>query len=320
MTRILVTGGAGFVGRHLVKHLTHHEADAEVTIVDNLSNTEENNLDSYEKSNARISFYRQDIRSQKTLSDLVKRHRIDTCIHLAAKVSVSDSMINPSETIDVNVNGTNVVLAACAENQVQTVIFASSAAVYGEPKMLPIAEDHALKPLSPYGESKMSGEALLDSFNAQKKIKNVVSLRFFNIFGEGQNPTYAGVITKFAERLSQGLPPIIYGTGEQTRDFISVNDVAIAILLAVRANISGVFNIGSGRPTSINELARNMIKMFDLDLEPIYKDPLEGDILHSHANVTRAKDLLRFAAIDRIESRQSLLWLFRNPQKNNAVE
>ena len=320
MTRILVTGGAGFVGRHLVKHLTHHEADTEVTIVDNLSNADKHNLDSYKTSNARISFYREDIRSQKTLSDLVKRHRIDTCIHLAAKVSVSDSMINPSETIDVNVNGTHVVLAACAENQVQTVIFASSAAVYGEPKMLPIDEDHALKPLSPYGESKMSGEALLDSFNAQKKIKNVVSLRFFNIFGEGQNPTYAGVITKFAERLSQGLPPIIYGTGEQTRDFISVNDVAIAILLAMRANISGVFNIGSGRPTSINELARNMIKMFDLDLEPIYKDPLEGDILHSHANVTRAKDLLRFAAIDRIESRQSLPWLFRNPQKNNAVE
>ena len=320
MTRILVTGGAGFVGRHLVKHLTHHEADTEVTIVDNLSNADKHNLDSYKTSNARISFYREDIRSQKTLSDLVKRHRTDTCIHLAAKVSVSDSMINPSETIDVNVNGTHVVLAACAENQVQTVIFASSAAVYGEPKMLPIDEDHALKPLSPYGESKMSGEALLDSFNTQKKIKNVVSLRFFNIFGEGQNPTYAGVITKFAERLSQGLPPIIYGTGEQTRDFISVNDVNIAILLAMRANISGVFNIGSGRPTSINELARNMIKMFDLDLEPIYKDPLEGDILHSHANVTRAKDLLRFAAIDRIESRQSLPWLFRNPQKNNAVE
>jgi UDP-glucose 4-epimerase len=262
----------------------------------------------------RVTFYKEDIRNKETIADIVKREQIDTCIHLAAKISVTDSIANPFETVDVNVNGTLSLLDACARNDVKSFIFASSAAVYGSASVLPIPEDHVLEPLSPYGASKVSGEALITSYKGSGKIKNALSLRFFNIYGEGQSPQYAGVITKFAERLARGLPPIIFGTGEQTRDFVSVNDVVNAIVQAAPADngISGIFNIGTGKPISINELARKMIEAFKLpDLEPLYDDALEGDIMHSYADITRSKEILGFSPPDTIESslKETLTWL-----------
>ncbi len=165
--------------------------------------------------------------------------------------------------------GPLTVLEACTKNNVNNFVFASSAAVYGEPKNWPISESHILSPLSPYGASKVAGEALVSCYRNLNQIQNTLSLRFFNIYGKGQSPQYAGVITKFTERLSQRLPPIIYGDGNQTRDFISVNDVVNAILLAAKLNDEDnsnnasnmTLNIATGRPIRIKDLARLMIKI-----------------------------------------------------------
>ena len=184
-----------------------------------------------------------------------------------------------------------------------------SAAVYGEPKKLPLSEDdHLLEPLSPYGASKVAGEALVSSYRRSKKIKNAITLRFFNVYGEGQNIEYAGVITRFAERLSRGLRPIIYGDGKQTRDFVSVNDVVNSIFLAVteadkiKTSSSYVFNIGTGIPIGIDDLAQKMISIFGVDLEPIYYGAKEGDIKYTYADTRKSKSILKFIAIEELES------------------
>ena len=148
------------------------------------------------------------------------------------KISVPESITNPGDTIDVNIKGTFNVLEACSKTNVKNLVFASSSAVYGESKKSPIPEKEQLDPLSPYGASKIAGEALVSSFKNTEKIQNAVSIRIFNVFGEGQSFGYAGVITKFAERLSASLPPVIYGNGDQTRDFIFVDDVVSVIVLS----------------------------------------------------------------------------------------
>ena len=309
--KVLVTGGAGFIGHHLVKRLLS-QRNYKVIVIDNLSNGKKNFLeDSNSRSSSNnFSFYKEDIRSKKNILDIFNHERIiDTCIHLAAKINVNDSITNPDDTIDVNVKGTLNVLEACSSNGVKNFIFASSAAVYGEPKKLPLSEDdHLLEPLSPYGASKIAGEALVSSYRRSKKIKNAISLRFFNVYGEGQNIEYAGVITRFAERLSRRLRPIIYGDGKQTRDFVSVNDVVNAIFLAARetdnikTSSSYVFNIGTGIPIDVNDLAQRMIRIFGIDLEPIYYRAKEGDIKYSYADTKKSKSILKFIAIEELES------------------
>jgi UDP-glucose 4-epimerase len=311
--KVLVTGGAGFIGHHLVKRLLC-QRNYKIIVIDNLSNGNKNFLEgsNSRSSSNKFSFYKEDIRNKKNILDIFSHERIiDTCIHLAAKINVNDSIINPEDTIDVNVKGTLNVLEACSSNGVKNFIFASSAAVYGEPKKLPLSEDdHLLEPLSPYGASKVAGEALVSSYRRSKKIKNAIALRFFNVYGEGQNIEYAGVITRFAERLSRGLRPIIYGDGKQTRDFVSVNDVVNAIFLAVTeadkikmsSSSSDLFNIGTGIPISIDDLAQRMIRIFGIDLEPIYYEAKEGDIKYIYADTKKSKSILKFIAIEEIES------------------
>jgi UDP-glucose 4-epimerase len=281
---ILVTGGSGFIGRHLVSRLLQNNR---VVIIDNLSSGKVDNVPMHQN----VVFYKEDVRNQETIADIIKRERIDACIHLAAKTNVADSIVNPTETIEVNVNGTLSVLEACARNEVRTVVFASSAAVYGQPRELPIPEDHRLEPISPYGASKVSCEALMSSYHGCGKIKNAISLRFFNIYGEDQNSDYAGVITKFADRLSKGLPPIIYGDGMQTRDFVSVNDIVEIAILAMQSNTSGAFNVGTGIAITITELAQLMIGIFGLNLETQYQKAIPGDIIHSCADIKRSTNM-----------------------------
>jgi UDP-glucose 4-epimerase len=291
--RILVTGGAGFVGRHIVNRLL--QKGEKVSILDN-------NSGALGRFSPPASLYNIDIRDRHALFDAAK-HGFDACIHLAAKVSVSDSLANPTETVDVNVNGTLNVLEACASFGIKKFVFASSAAVYGNPVKLPITEKHTVEPLSPYGASKVAGEALVASFAGSMGVKSAISLRFFNIYGKGQTPQYAGVITKFMERLEENRPPIIYGDGRQTRDFVSVEDVALAIERALETDVNGAFNIGTGSPVTINRLARIMMRLYGREhLVPSYHEARNGDIEKSYADVAKAKRILKFAAKDDLES------------------
>jgi UDP-glucose 4-epimerase len=291
---ILVSGGMGFIGRHLIEKLRKEEYCSKIIIIDNLSNAQafsKNVISS--NTEPKIKFYKADIRDKSTVSDIIKHEKIDACVHLAAKMSVE---------------GTLSMLEACSQNNVKTFLFASSAAVYGHAKvLLPIPEDHVLEPLSPYGATKVAGESLVNSYKNCGKIKNAIILRFFNIYGEGQNKEYAGVITNFADRLSTGLPPVIYGDGRQTRDFVSVDDVTNILIAATvqaeQTGLSSTLNVGTGSPVTINELAKKMIRVFGLDniVEPIYREANKGDILFSLADTRRLKDILKTEAKTNIE-------------------
>ena len=321
MYNVLVTGGAGFIGHHLVKRLS--AMDCKITIIDNLSNANGIFLQKIKRaiqassvSTSRfvslndngiddVSFYAEDLRNKDALIDIFKSEEIDTCVHLAAKISVPESITNPGDTIDVNIKGTFNVLEACSKADVKNLVFASSSAVYGESKTLPISEKEQLDPLSPYGASKIAGEALVSSFRNTGKIQNAVSIRIFNVFGEGG---YAGVITKFAERLSASLPPVIYGNGNQIRDFIFVDDVVSAIVLSAGvadkkqeeksssypSSYAHILNVGTGKALKIRDLAQIMIKIFNLDLEPVFADARRGDIINSLADISRLETVLGF--------------------------
>jgi UDP-glucose 4-epimerase len=332
MYNVLVTGGAGFIGHHLVKRLS--AMGCKITIIDNLSNANgiflqkiKSAIQASSVSTSRfvslndnevnnVSFYAEDVRNKDALIDIFKSEEIDTCVHLAAKISVPESITNPGDTIDVNIKGTFNVLEACSKVGVTNLVFASSSAVYGEPKTLPISEKEQLDPLSPYGASKIAGEALVSSFRNTGKIQNAVSIRIFNVFGEGQSFGYAGVITKFGERLSAGLPPVIYGNGDQTRDFIFVDDAVSAIMLSSRIadkkleeklpshlplSCGHILNVRTGRALKIRDLAQILIKIFNLDLEPVFGDPRRGDIVNSLADISRLETVLGFVPSSEIE-------------------
>jgi UDP-glucose 4-epimerase len=303
-----VTGGNGFIGRHLVKKLLESK-ECSLILIANRSN-----LDIEMQESLPLKFYAADIRDREAISNIFRDEDADTCIHLAAKISVADSIMRPDETMDINANGTLNVLEACHKSGVNNFVFASSAAVYGDVKELPISENHMPRPLSPYGSSKMLAEQYVSSYQKQKKIKNTISLRIFNVYGSGQS-SEADVITRFAKKLSIREPPVIYGSGIHTRDFISVDDVVDSFLLSIKLmeeweknsvndpSSAMVFNIGTGAPTSVNELAQKMIEIFGLDLHPVYEEKEdERVILHSYADMTKTKKYLQFAAKKNLET------------------
>ena len=309
LDRIIITGGSGFIGRHLVKKILSSNIQSVVII----SNTPNGLAETELSHDKRLTRYTADIRDSSKILQIIEDVKPDTCVHLAAKVSVPESIKNPEETMEINVKGSLNVLEACYKSQVNNFVFASSAAVYGDTKELPISENCILRPLSPYGESKMLAEQHVFRYSKLKKIQNTIALRIFNVYGLGQ-VSESDVVTKFARRLSKGLPPMIYGNGKHTRDFVSVDDVANAILLSVRAmedhndenyksNSNPVFNIGTGTSTSIKELAQKMISISGLKLHPIYEKENHDNrvILHSYANITQAKNTLHFVPKKDIE-------------------
>jgi UDP-glucose 4-epimerase len=309
MQSILVSGGAGFIGTHLINKLSKEKDYTKIIIIDNLSNAQPfSNKVISSNTEPEIKFYKTDIRHKRMVSDIIRREKIDTCVHLAARMSVQESVRKPQRVVNVNIQGTLSMLEACSQNNVKTFVFASSAAVYGHAKalLLPIPEDHVLEPISPYGATKVAGESLVNSYKNCGKIKNAIVLRFFNVYGEGQSKEYAGVITNFADRLSAGLPPVIYGDGSQTRDFISVDDVTniltAATVQAEQTGLSCTLNVGTGSPVTINELARKMIRVFGLgNVEPVYQEAKKGDILFSLADTSRLKHILKIEAKTNIE-------------------
>ena len=285
--KVLVTGGAGFIGKHLVKSLL--EKRYQVTIFDNFSNSTKNSLSFLADMGA--SVIEGDITRPLEISNAAKDQ--DVVIHLAAKISVSESIRNPSETFRVNVDGTRNVLAACEKNNVKKLIAASSAAVYGEGVPdVKLTEESETNPISPYGESKVRMEQEIREFASEYDI-NCVILRFFNIYGVGQTSEYAGVITKFIERIVQDKPLEIFGDGLQTRDFVAIDDVISSMNNAMAYDKSGTFNIASGKAITIKELAEKMILLSGKKLKIQYTAAKKGDIKCSQADITLAeKELL----------------------------
>jgi len=311
LDRIIITGGTGFIGRLLVKKILSKNPSS-IALIANTSIFDKSQFLDKKVQCDSFTFHTVDIRDKKNILEIFQNEKADTCIHLAAKISVSDSIKNSDETMDINVNGTMNVLEACGNSKVNNFIFASSAAVYGDVTQLPISENAPLRPLSPYGKSKMLAEDLVFRYDKLRKIQNTVSLRFFNVYGSG-NVSQSDVISRFAARLSKGLPPIIHGNGSHIRDFISVDDVIEGILICVRTmesknnnkfNYPPVFNMGSGNGTSVRELARKMITISGLQLDPIFENENQdsGIIMHSYADMTKAKRDLNFVARKDLDS------------------
>ena len=238
-----MTGGAGFIGRYCVKSFL--KKNFEVTIFDNFSNSSENLISDLLEKGAKLVI--GDITVHDEVSNAISGH--DIVIHLAAKNSVEESIKFPEQTFSTNVDGTKNVLNACVEHGIN-IIAASSAAVYRDPENsnLPISEDVTTNPTSPYGESKVKMEQLIQSFSKEHNLNSII-LRIFNVYGKGQSPEYAGVITKFQEKISKNDPLEVFGDGLQTRDFVSIQDVVESIFLAI-SKIEGkkglILNIGSG--------------------------------------------------------------------------
>jgi UDP-glucose 4-epimerase len=288
MARWLVTGGAGFIGSHLVEALVARYE--QVRVLDNFSTGRWENLSAVRD---RIEVIEGDVRDPRAVRQAIDG--VGVVAHLAAVVSVERSLQNPQETMDVNTEGTLNLLEAARQASVSRFLFASSAAVYGDHSELPLREDLPLRPLSPYAASKVAGEALCHAYRTAYGLSTVV-LRFFNIYGPRQDPRspYSGVISIFVGRMQQGLPPIIYGDGRQTRDFVYVGDVVAALIRAgERDGVDGaVFNVARGEETSVLQLVALLNQALGTHLEPEFAPPRAGEIRRSAGDPRRAQAVL----------------------------
>lgn len=305
--KILVTGGAGFIGSHVVDALL--KRGDEVVVLDNFTTGSKSNLQNhFGKSGFRL--VEGDIRDQKKTRETLEG--VDAIIHEAAVTSVPFSIQNPEVTRDVNLEGTLNLLRLALERGAKRFIFASSCAVYGKQKKLPIVEDALPNPLSPYADFKLAAEEQCLKFYRENGLETVV-LRYFNVYGPRQSGgEYAGVMVKFKERLLQNQPPIIYGNGKQTRDFIHVQDVVKATLLAVERDVVGeIFNIGSGKAISIRALCDLFLEVSGKTrLRPVHKPPRAGEIRYSLADVKKAKKILGFKPTVAIKDGVKGFWGF----------
>ena len=292
MTSYLVTGGAGFIGSHLVEALV--KDGARVRVLDDFSTGRRENLAGVA---GQIELIEGDVSDPKVAQRAVTG--CDYALHLAAVASVQASLEEPRRVHRVNVDGTLNVLEAARQNGTRCVILASTTALYGDHTALPLREELPPRPLSPYAASKATGEAYCSAFHASYGLPTV-ALRFFNVYGPRQDPTnpYSGVISIFAKRMSQGKRPTIYGDGEQTRDFVYVADVVRAILLACEREeaIGGVFNVAGGVQTSILHLATALNQVLDTDLAPIFAPARAGEVRFSQGDASWAQEVLGWKA------------------------
>jgi UDP-glucose 4-epimerase len=288
-----VTGGAGFIGSHLVDRLA--EDNAEVTVLDDLSTGKTENIEKHVRSR-NMRFIKGDVCNFRLVRNLVRD--VDAVVNLAAVVSVPRSIENPLLVHKVNATGTLNLLKASLDSDVKRFVQASSAAVYGEAEKLPVRENFILKPVSPYAVSKIAAENYARVFSCVYGLETVC-LRFFNVFGPRQayNP-YSGVITVFINELLHDRPPSVFGDGEQTRDFVSVHDVVSCCMLALtKKGVGGeVFNVSSGKATTVNDLVRLLQKITRRsNLEPIHTKPRCGDIRHSWSSIDKARKVLGYS-------------------------
>ena len=278
--KFAVTGGAGFVGNNIVKLLVSQ--GHQVIVIDNLHTGKMKNLEGVLK---KIKFEKTDIRNFKELELILKD--VDGIFHQAALTLVQESFNKKEEYFDVNVKGTENIFQIAKKFKIK-VVYASSSSIYGNCKQVPIKESSQRKPINPYGETKLECELLSEKY-IREGVK-IIGLRYFNIFGKGQTGSYAGVITQFMRKLNEHKSPIIFGDGLQIRDFIHVEDIADVNLKSMMNNTnSGFYNIGTGKGTKIIDLAKIMIKIFNEKFEPIFEDPLIGDVKISQADITLTK-------------------------------
>lgn len=291
---ILITGGCGFIGSHIAEQLC---AENSIRIIDNLSSGRRENIQGLNIE----SFFEGDI--TKPSEEFYRIFDdVDIVFHEAANVFVSKSIEDPTYDAETNIIGLINVLEACRKSRVQRIVFASSSAVYGNPISLPIEETLPLRPDSPYAASKIAGEYYCRLYYELYELE-AVCLRYFNVYGERQDSTnpYSGVIAIFAENIINNLPSVIYGDGEQARDFINVRDVVKANIMAAESEeaIGKALNIGTGQSTSINELAQLMgMRKAAVEYEPARL----GDVRESVADTTLTEATLAFTARVDIET------------------
>ncbi|HET9803483.1 MAG TPA: SDR family oxidoreductase [Candidatus Acidoferrum sp.] len=286
----VVTGGAGFIGSHTVEELVRRGET--VVVLDDLSAGKEENLAEFR---SKISFIKGSITDMEAVRKAMQS--ADYVLHLAARTSVPRSVKDPLETNKVNVEGTLNVLVAARDAKVKRVVFAASSSAYGETPTLPKVETMQPVPVSPYGVAKYAGELYAQTFGHVYGLENVC-LRYFNIFGPRQDPSspYSGVLAKFCTAFLEGAPPVVFGDGEQSRDFTYVENAVAANLLACTApNASGrVFNIGTGSRITLNQTLALLAKLSGVSLETKYEPPRDGDIRDSQADISQARDLLQY--------------------------
>jgi UDP-glucose 4-epimerase len=312
MTGCLVTGGAGFIGSHLVEALVAR--GERVRVLDDLSSGRRENL----------SAVLGDV--ELLIGDVADPEAVDRAMdgceivfHLAAIASVQASIENPRRSHRVIVDGTLNVLEAARRAGVRRAVFASSSAVYGDHTTLPLREELPPRPLSPYAASKVTGEMYCTAFHASYGLPTV-ALRFFNVYGPRQDPTspYSGVISIFASRMRRGKAPVIYGDGKQTRDFVYVEDLVRALLLACEreAAVGEVFNLASATQTSILQLTTMLNEVLGTDIPPEFGPARTGEVRFSEGNVRRAQEALGWKAA--IPMREGLSRLLRAEYKGDS--
>ena len=283
--KFVITGGAGFIGSHIAKHLV--EKNHDVTVIDNLSR---GRLENLSKIKEEIVFRKMDILDFDSLKEVI--FNSDGIFHQAALTSVPESFTQKEKYHNVNVKGTENIFKLAKEFR-KKVVYASSSSIYGNTTTIPIHENSEKNPINPYGVTKLDDEKLAKKYHNLGL--SVIGLRYFNVYGIGQTNDYAGVITKFIDQINLNKSPIIFGDGTHTRDFISVEDVAKANLLSMESKTDFSFlNVGTGISTSIKELAEVMIELSGKKMEINYDDLPLGDVKDSLADVSLAKRLINW--------------------------
>ena len=308
--KVLVTGGAGFIGSHLCRRLL--KAGIKPVVFDNLSVGKEENVP------RGCWFIKGDIQNFSSAQKIIKN--VDAIFHLAANVTIRGSVDKFYEDAQTNIIGTLNLLRACkVSKKVKKFVFSSSMAVYTDsPKPVPLDEDYKKEPISPYGIAKLASERYILVACKQMGIESTV-LRFFNTYGPGQTYTpYVGVITIFVNKLLAGQSPVIFGDGEQKRDFVYVGDIAEATYRVLQSKTNGqILNVGTGKATSVNQIASLLIKKINPPIKPQYQPVHPGELRYSISNSTKLEKAIKFKPSTRLEEKINEVIEYIKKQKEN---
>lgn len=285
MKTTVITGGAGFIGSHLAQELA--DRNYRVIIIDDLSTGKLENITPL-LDHGKVEFIQDSILNLPLLQKLFQG--VDHVFHQAAIASVPRSLDDPVASHEANITGTLNVLIAARDNHVKKMVYAASCAVYGDTPSSPQKEDMPLNPQSPYAVTKLAAEYYCRVFAEVYGLPSAC-LRYFNVYGPRQDPNsqYAAAIPRFIKRAAEGEPPLIYGDGEQTRDFVFVKDVVEANIMAAESQASGIFNIGTGKSITVNELANLILSITGSKVKPVHQSPRAGEIRHSLADIAKAR-------------------------------